>query len=65
VCKGGFILSPEALEEQCLYAQSNSRKEQKVKKPFEVSELTKLRKESVFIMQVSLKVARIIGEIEG
>jgi hypothetical protein len=39
VCEGGLILSPEAQEEQCLCAQSNRRKEQKVEKLFEVSQL--------------------------
>jgi hypothetical protein len=65
VCKGGLILSLKSQEEQCLYAERNRRKEQKVKKPFEVSELTKLRRESIFIMQVRLKFARLVGEIEG
>jgi hypothetical protein len=62
VCEGGLILSPEAQEEQCLCAQSNRRKEQKVEKPFEVSELTKLRRGSISIMQMRPKGTRLARE---
>jgi hypothetical protein len=48
VCEDGLILSPEAQEEQCLCTQSNRRKEQKVEKPFEVSQSTKLRSSKHF-----------------
>jgi hypothetical protein len=43
VCEDGLILSPEAQEEQCLCTEQRRRKEQKVEKPFEVSQSTKLR----------------------
>jgi hypothetical protein len=55
MCEGGLILSPKAQEEQCLCRQRNRRKEQKVKKPFEVSELTKLKRGSVSITQMRPK----------
>jgi hypothetical protein len=55
VCEGGLIICPKAQEEQCLCAQRNRRKEHKVEKPFEVSELTKLRRGIISIMQMRTK----------
>jgi hypothetical protein len=47
-CRGTFeVQRSKAQEEQCLCAQSNRRKEKKVEKPFDVSQSTKLRKDSI------------------
>jgi hypothetical protein len=63
VCEGGLILIPKAQEEQCLCTQRNRKKEQKVEKPFEVSELTKLRRGIVSITQMRPKGTELAREV--